>query len=106
MLVINKSVLLRVYKITRMITRINWTPLSPLTSIVTVHNKLVQTILLSVQFIVIATATAAAAAAAPAPAAAAAAAAAAATARSHSHLQQPGKVNGRVLYRLSVQEFP
>ena len=92
MLVINKSVLLRVYKITHMITRINWTPLSPLTSIVTVHNKLVQTILLSVQFIVIATATATAAAAA------------AATAR--SHLQQPGKVNGRVLYRLSVQEFP
>ena len=90
MLVINKSVLLRVYKITRMITRINWTPLSPLTSIVTVHNKLVQTILLSVQFIVIATATAAAAAAAAA----------------RSHLQQPGKVNGRVLYRLSVQEFP
>ena len=90
MLVINKSVLLRVYKITRMITHINWTPLSPLTSIVTVHNKLVQTILLSVQFIVIATATAAAAAAAAA----------------RSHLQQPGKVNGRVLYRLSVQEFP
>ena len=91
MLVINKSVLLRVYKITRMITRINWTPLSPLTSIVTVHNKLVQTILLSVQFIVIATATATAAAAAAAAA---------------RHLQQPGKVNGRVLYRLSIQEFP
>ena len=106
MLVINKSVLLRVYKITRMITCINWTPLSPLTSIVTVHNKLVQTILLSVQFIVIATATATATAAAAAAAAAPAPAPAPAAATARSHLQQPGKVNGRVLYRLSVQEFP